>query len=49
MTDLGDVRAARELLEGVAEVTPVAHSRWLSELTGTEVVLKCENLRNNFV
>ncbi|EFQ83732.1 threonine ammonia-lyase [Aeromicrobium marinum DSM 15272] len=45
MTDLGDVRAARELLEGVAEVTPVAHSRWLSELTGTEVVLKCENLQ----
>ncbi|GAA1738736.1 threonine ammonia-lyase [Aeromicrobium alkaliterrae] len=39
------VEAAAELLTGVAEVTPLAHSRWLSELTGTEVLLKCENLQ----
>ncbi|MEG9225124.1 threonine ammonia-lyase [Aeromicrobium sp. Sec7.5] len=39
------VEAAAELLAGVAEETPLAHSRWLSELTGTEVLLKCENLQ----
>ena len=39
------VEAAAELLSGTAEVTPLAHSRWLSELTGTEVLLKCENLQ----
>lgn len=43
--DLSDVRDARDLLKGVAEVTPVAHSRWLSDRTGTEVLLKCENLQ----
>ncbi|MFT4189395.1 MAG: threonine ammonia-lyase [Aeromicrobium sp.] len=40
-----DVEQAARLLEGVAEQTPLAHSRWLSELTGTEVMLKCENLQ----
>lgn len=39
------VEAAAELLTGIAEETPLAHSRWLSELTGTEVLLKCENLQ----
>lgn len=39
------VEAAAELLSGIAEETPLAHSRWLSELTGTEVLLKCENLQ----
>lgn len=43
--DLSDARAARELLSGVAEVTPMAHSRWLGTLTGHEVFLKCENLQ----
>jgi threonine dehydratase len=43
--DLHDVRAARHLLEGVTEVTPMAHSRWLSQLTGTQVHLKAENLQ----
>ncbi|WP_332667522.1 threonine ammonia-lyase [Aeromicrobium sp.] len=43
--DLNDVRAARHLLEGVTEVTPMAHSRWLSSLTSTQVYLKAENLQ----
>lgn len=43
--DLADVRAARELLAGVIEVTPVAHSRWLSERSGRPVHLKAENLQ----
>ncbi len=40
-----DVTAAAQLLDGIAEVTPLAHSRWLSEVAGTEVLLKCENLQ----
>lgn len=43
--DLDDARTARDLLSGVSEVTPVAHSRWLDELTGQDVQLKCENLQ----
>ncbi|WP_246161831.1 threonine ammonia-lyase [Aeromicrobium ginsengisoli] len=43
--DLNDVRAARKLLEGVTEVTPMAHSRWLSSRTSTQVFLKAENLQ----
>jgi threonine dehydratase len=43
--DLDDVRAARSLLEGVTETTPMAHSRWLSSLTGQDVFLKAENLQ----
>ncbi|MGJ9421225.1 threonine ammonia-lyase [Aeromicrobium sp. CF3.5] len=43
--NLSDVRAARELLDGVIEYTPIAHSRWLSERAGTDVVLKAENLQ----
>ena len=43
--DLDDARAARELLTGISEVTPLAHSRWLHELTGRDVHLKCENLQ----
>lgn len=43
--DLSDVRAARELLQGVTEVTPMAHSRWLSSLTSTPVYLKAENMQ----
>lgn len=39
------MRAARELLEGVTEVTPMAHSRWLSSRTGQDVFLKAENLQ----
>src|SRR5689334_8365260 len=43
--DLNDVREARKLLEGVTEVTPMAHSRWLSSRTSTQVYLKAENLQ----
>lgn len=43
--DLSDVRAARELLDGVTETTPMAHSRWLSSRTGQDVYLKAENLQ----
>ena len=42
---LSDVEAARELLAGVVERTPVAHSRWLSAYSGVDVHLKCENLQ----
>jgi len=40
-----DLDDARRLLAGVAVTTPVEHSRALSELTGTDVHLKCENLQ----
>jgi len=42
---LGDVEAARELLRGITIETPVETSRWLSELVGAPVLLKCENLQ----
>ncbi|MGI5127293.1 threonine ammonia-lyase [Pseudonocardia sp. CA-107938] len=40
-----EIRAARELLRGVINETPVAGSRALSELAGGPVWLKCENLQ----
>lgn len=43
--NLNDVREARHMLEGVTEVTPMAHSRWLKDVTGQSVYLKCENLQ----
>ncbi len=43
--DLDDARAARALLDGISDVTPLAHSRWLHDLTGRDVHLKCENLQ----
>jgi len=45
MLTLSDVRAARHLLDGIIEVTPIAHSRWLSDRTGLRVELKAENLQ----
>ena len=42
---LDDIRAARELLEGVIRDTPVQGSRPLSERVGGPVWLKCENLQ----
>lgn len=42
---LADVRSARETLAGIAVRTPVVESRWLSDLTGQQVHLKCENLQ----
>jgi threonine dehydratase len=40
-----DVAAAREVLQGVVAVTPLLHSRVLSDRLGGPVFLKCENLQ----
>jgi threonine dehydratase len=40
-----DVAAARDVLRGVVAVTPLLHSRVLSDLLGGPVFLKCENLQ----
>ena len=42
---LAEIEAARELLRGVAIETPMEESRWLSQLAGGPVQLKCENLQ----
>ncbi|WP_426565890.1 threonine ammonia-lyase [Angustibacter sp. McL0619] len=42
---LDDVRAAREVLEGVVRPTPLEFSRALSDRVGGPVFLKCENLQ----
>ena len=39
------IRAAREMLRGVARVTPVMPARYLAEQVGGPVWLKCENLQ----
>jgi len=44
-TSLADIRAARELLRGVAIETPMEESRWLSAIAGGPVLLKAENLQ----
>ena len=45
LVGLDDVRAARELLDGVSRVTPLEGSAVLSKSVGGEVLLKCENLQ----
>ena len=45
MVNLSDVEAARGVLDGIIEVTPSLHSRWLTTRVGTPVYLKCENLQ----
>jgi threonine dehydratase len=42
---LADIEEARKALVGVALVTPLESSRWLSQLTGTPTYMKCENLQ----
>lgn len=42
---LENIENAQQLLEGVIEKTPIAHSRALSRELGSEVFLKCENLQ----
>ena len=42
---IDDIRAAREILQGTALVTPMEGSRWLSAMTDQQVALKCENLQ----
>lgn len=45
LPDIDDVHAAAEVLRGVAVRTPMEESRWLSQLAGGPVRLKCENLQ----
>src|SRR5215471_14341672 len=40
-----DVAAARDALQGVTALTPLLHSRVLSDRLGGPVFLKCENLQ----
>ncbi|MFG2823855.1 threonine ammonia-lyase [Kitasatospora sp. NPDC048365] len=40
-----DVRGAQKMLAGIARVTPMESSRYLSGLVGAPVHLKCENLQ----
>ncbi|MCU1443440.1 MAG: Threonine dehydratase, partial [Cryobacterium sp.] len=42
---LHDFEAAREVVARVADVTPMESSRYLSEVLGAPVFLKCENLQ----
>lgn len=42
---LAELEAARELVSGVATVTPMEESRYLSDVLGSPVFLKCENLQ----
>src|SRR5680860_175951 len=42
---LADIEAAREFLKDVAIETPMEGSRWLSDIAGGPVHLKCENLQ----
>ncbi len=42
---LVEIEAARELVSTVATVTPMEESRYLSEVLGAPVFLKCENLQ----
>lgn len=43
---LADVESAAEILAGIIAPTPVEHSRALSEIWGSPVFLKCENLQH---
>lgn len=45
MIELSDVKAAAEVLDGVARRTPVITSRTLDELTGATIYLKAENFQ----
>ena len=42
---LADIEEARRVLDGVTIQTPMEESRWLSEVVGGPVWLKCENLQ----
>jgi threonine dehydratase len=45
MPTLGELDEARGIVAAVASVTPMESSRYLSELLGSQVHLKCENLQ----
>lgn len=40
-----DLLAAQSLLAGTVDLTPIQTSRWLSDVVGAPVKLKCENLQ----
>ncbi|MBB5633768.1 threonine dehydratase [Cryobacterium mesophilum] len=42
---LAEIERARDLVAGVASVTPMENSRYLSGILGSPVYLKCENLQ----
>ena len=42
---LADIESARVVVSRVAEITPMESSRFLGELLGSPVYLKCENLQ----
>lgn len=42
---LADIRAARVRVSTVAEVTPMESSRYLADVVGSPVFMKCENLQ----
>jgi threonine dehydratase len=42
---LQDIEAAAETIRPLTLLTPMEESRWLSALTGSPVMLKCENLQ----
>jgi threonine dehydratase len=42
---LGEFELAQETVAAVAIKTPVLHSNYLSQITGQEIFLKCENLQ----
>ena len=42
---LADFESARDRVSGVAELTPMESSRYLAEVLGSAVFLKCENLQ----
>ena len=42
---LADFESARDRVSGVAELTPMESSRYLAEVLGSPVFLKCENLQ----
>ena len=45
MIDLDRIRQAAARIQDVALVTPLLHSRFLSDVTGADVWLKAENLQ----
>lgn len=45
MISLADIRAAQQRLQGVIHTTPLLYSKTLSEMSGNEIYLKCENLQ----
>lgn len=45
MVSLVDIKAAQQRLHGVVHNTPLLYSKTLSEMSGNEIYLKCENLQ----